>query len=105
MYDQLLKLDNYSPQFMLVEHSISFKSHTTTTDPFAEKELSHHGPVIHAQTVIKDQSLPRVGHHIFFWQEVVAKELLHPVELYMLYKNALYSPGKFIAATLNYPNT
>lgn len=59
------------------------------THPLVEKVLRCKGPVIHAQTIAEDHSLPGVGHHILYANEVVAEELLHPVdfylELYLLY--------------------
>lgn len=50
------------------------------THPFIEKELGWKGPVIHAQTVTEDHSLPGVGHGLLLCQEVVVEELFHPVE-------------------------
>lgn len=48
------------------------------THPFAEEELVSQRPVIHAQTVGEDQGLEGVRHDVFFGQEVVGEELLHP---------------------------
>lgn len=41
-------------------------------------------PVIHAQTVGEDEGLEGVGHDVFFGQEVVAEELLHPAVVVFL---------------------
>lgn len=51
------------------------------THPLVQEELAGHGPVVHAQTVVEEQDLQRVGHHVLLRQEVIAEELLHPGQL------------------------
>lgn len=81
-----------------------------------EEELGTDCPIIHSQTVIEDHSLQGIGHCLFFCQEVIAKELLNPVDfhlnLYLFYSIGydvklrlllvLYSRCKFKAATKHF---
>lgn len=71
---------NYSKANKLLSHFYHriFVENKKRSYPSAKAILGVQSPVIHAQTVVQGDGLPRVGHHIFFSQEVVAKELLYP---------------------------